>query len=108
MANVGLLNGFNHDALHELLAIGDIISLLPDGRNLNGVVSFSSVRGIEAHSSNAWVQVLHDTTQMPQNITDTRFRLVPRLQRKASSVLCCICPSKAVEKQLRAALSGIH
>jgi hypothetical protein len=76
----GLLSGFDHDALHAPLSIGDIITLLPDGRNLNGIVSFSSVRGL--HAAQAWVQVLPDTMQMPQNITDSRFRLVPRLQRK--------------------------
>ena len=91
MTDTGLLNGFDHDALHSPLAVGDVISLLPDGRNLNGIVSFSFVRGIDAQSTNAWVQVLPDKMQMPQNITDTRFRLVPRLQRKAYRSLCFIC-----------------
>ena len=82
MSDLGMLSGFDHDALHAPLGIGDIITLLPDGRNLNGIVSFSSVRGLD--SPQAWVQVLPDTVQMPQNITDSRFRLVPRLQRKSS------------------------
>lgn len=77
---MGLLSGFDHDALHGHLAIGDIVSLLPDGRN--GIVSSCCTQktGTSSPGLSVWVEILPDIATVPQNLTDCRFRLVPRLQ----------------------------
>ena len=71
----GLWRDFNHDALQEPLALGDIITLLPDGRN--GLVVFSSVDGHDGET--VWIEVFSDDVTMPPNTADTRFRLVPKI-----------------------------
>ena len=75
-AGGGLLQDFNHDALHVQLGLGDIVTLLPDSRN--GLVAFSSVcDGVDGET--VWIQLFTDKVTMPPNIADTRFRLVPKL-----------------------------
>ena len=70
------MQDFNHDALHVQLALGDIVTLLPDTRN--GLVAFSSVcDGVDGET--VWIQLFTDEVTMPPNIADTRFRLVPKL-----------------------------
>ena len=80
---VGLLSGFDHEAVQKNLAIGDVVCLLPDGRN--GIVACRSTGSERTNfrktsPANVWVEILPDRSQMPENIANCRFRLTPRLQ----------------------------
>ena len=100
---VGLLSGFDHEAAQTNLALGDVVCLLPDGRN--GIVACRSTLGSDSSvhtdsrekaSANVWVEVLPDRSQLPENITNCRFRLTPRLQYAEKEALQLLKKSAGV------------
>ena len=68
--NFAILDGFNPEALQDILHYGDTITLIPD--NTNGLVVFAG-----ADDAKPWVEMLDDSVSVPPNLSDCEWRLQP-------------------------------
>eukprot|EP00802_Teleaulax_amphioxeia_P026287 Tamp_27319.p1 GENE.Tamp_27319~~Tamp_27319.p1 ORF type:complete len:104 (+),score=8.70 Tamp_27319:24-335(+) len=83
-----VLEGYEADAVNPPLRFGDGVTFIPNG--CNGVAAYAG-----SDDARAWVEVLDDGIQVPPNLRDCHWRLVPRrvyTEAKAlRKVKGCVC-----------------